>query len=97
MNNKEASSLAYESANSHLRIMSGCDEERGLISTVTGSEPLATEAATRVLISAKQGVKNVPDVQQMYWCFNRRVTEPRGDWKGSQRRFIRSIDSHSCD
>ena len=49
MNNEEATALANEAVNSHLRVVVGMDSSSGWITTVTPSEPIVADAVAEIL------------------------------------------------
>jgi hypothetical protein len=49
MNNEEATALAHEAVNSHLRVVVGIDSSSGWMTTVTPSEPIVADAVAEIL------------------------------------------------
>jgi hypothetical protein len=49
MNNEEATALANEAVNSHLRVVVGIDSSSGWMTTVTPSEPIVADAVAEIL------------------------------------------------
>jgi hypothetical protein len=49
MNNEEATALAHEAVNSHLRVVVGTDSSSGWMTTVTPSEPIVADAVAEIL------------------------------------------------
>ena len=50
MNNEEATALAKEAVNSHLRVVVGTDSSSGWMTTVTPSEPIVVDAVAEILM-----------------------------------------------
>ena len=51
MNNEEATKLAREAVNSHLRVVVGIDSSSGWMTTVTPSEPIVVDAVAEILMT----------------------------------------------
>src|SRR5437588_1127771 len=54
MNSEEATALAHEAVNSHLRVVVGIDSSSGWMTTVTPSEPIVADAVAEILAAPEK-------------------------------------------